>query len=101
ANLEHLAKRPQVFAKLSGLTTQDDWAEGRDEALRPYIDHALACFGPSRLMYGGDWPVAELARGGLSRWRTLFDIATARLSNAERALIRHETARGFYRLPPA
>src|SRR6185503_10107803 len=29
--------------------------------LRPYVEHALACFGPERLMFGGDWPVALLA----------------------------------------
>ena len=29
--------------------------------LRPYIDHALECFGLGRVMFGGDWPVATQA----------------------------------------
>lgn len=28
--------------------------------LRPYVEHALDCFGADRLMFGGDWPVAIL-----------------------------------------
>lgn len=96
-NLKILAGLPNVFAKLSGLTTQDHWTEGRDETLLPYIDHALACFGPERLMFGGDWPVVDLA-GGYARWRRIFDAIA--LSAADRRLIETETATTFYTLAP-
>jgi L-fuconolactonase len=96
-HLKILAGLPNVFAKLSGLTTQDHWTEGRDETLLPYIDHALACFGRERLMFGGDWPVVELA-GGYGRWRRIFDATS--LSADDRHQIETKTATTFYALPP-
>lgn len=96
-NLKILADLPNVFAKLSGLTTQDHWTEGRDETLLPYIDHALACFGPERLMFGGDWPVVDLA-GGYDRWRKIFDALP--LPVADRRQVETKTATTFYALTP-
>ncbi|NQE61262.1 amidohydrolase [Caulobacter sp. RHG1] len=96
-NLKILVGLPNVFAKLSGLTTQDHWTEGQDATLLPYIDHALACFGPERLMFGGDWPVVELA-GGYDRWRRIFDAIS--LSAADRHQVETKTATTFYALTP-
>jgi L-fuconolactonase len=59
--LADLALRPNVTAKLSGLVTEAHWATWTTDQLRPYVDHALAVFGPSRLMFGSDWPVCTLA----------------------------------------
>jgi len=47
-DLEQAAQFPQVYCKLSGLL-----AFGEP---RPYVRHALALFGPQRLMFGSDWP---------------------------------------------
>lgn len=99
-NLRTLAAFPNLFAKVSGLTTQDDFASRRDEVFVPYIHHAIGCFGADRLMYGGDWPVVDLA-GGQDRWRRIFQAATAGLTVPERRRIQGETAADFYRLPPA
>jgi L-fuconolactonase len=98
-SLRALSGFPNVSAKISGLTTQDRWPGGRDEALRPYIDHALACFGPERLVFGGDWPVVDLA-GGYARWRAVFAAATAALPPRDRARIDSGTATAFYALAP-
>lgn len=95
ANLKRLAALPNVFAKLSGLTAQDAWDARRDDVVARYLDHALACFTPDRLMFGGDWPVVNLA-GGHGRWRDLFETAIAALPSLEREKIRTETARAFY-----
>lgn len=95
ANLNRLAALPNVFAKLSGLTAQDDWTARRDDIVRRYLDHALDCFPPHRLMFGGDWPVVNLA-GGYGRWRDLFETAVAPLPVLDRQKIRTETARAFY-----
>lgn len=101
-NLAALAALPGVFAKLSGLTTQDGWDRVRPAVLMPYIDYAIDLFGPSRLMQGSDWPVVNLA-GGIGPWRAVFDEAVAPLSPADQDRIRRETASRFYRLdvPPA
>ena len=98
-NLRRLAAFPNVFAKLSGLTTQDHWTEGRDETLVPYIHHALACFGPECLMFGGDWPVVDLA-GGYARWLALLETTMAALPLRDRLRIEAGTATDFYALAP-
>ncbi|GAA0553699.1 amidohydrolase family protein [Paractinoplanes ferrugineus] len=56
-----VAARPNVVAKLSGLVTEAQWATWRPADLRPYVEIAVELFGPSRLMFGSDWPVCELA----------------------------------------
>ena len=47
--IERIAQSPQVYCKLSGV------AHLRPSP-RPYVQHALAVFGPRRLMFGSDWP---------------------------------------------
>jgi L-fuconolactonase len=55
-----LAKHPNVTCKLSGMVTEagPGWSPAD---LRPFVDAALDNFGPSRLMFGSDWPVCLLA----------------------------------------
>lgn len=97
ASLARLARFPNLNCKLSGLATQASWDTWRPDDLRPYLDHALACFGPDRCLFGGDWPVIDLA-GGYPRWLRAFEQVTASLPDAERAAIRHGTARRVYGL---
>jgi L-fuconolactonase len=94
--LARAAGMPNVFAKVSGLDTgAGDWTAAD---IAPYIDRALELFGPERLMFGSDWPVANL-RGGYGRvWRET-NLALAHLSPAERDWILGGTAIAFYRLP--
>ena len=96
-NLAALARLPGVFAKVSGLTTQDHWDHVRPNRLKPYIDHALACFGGERLMFGSDWPVVALA-GGHNPWLAIFERAIAGLSADDRTHLRSGTARRVYGL---
>jgi len=53
--IERLAQSPGIFVKASGLITQFQrpWNAAR---CRPFVQHALQCFGPARLMFGSDWP---------------------------------------------
>ncbi len=55
AALEAAARSPQVCCKLSGLIGLSP-SPFRAEDLRPYVQHALAVFGPGRLMFGSGWP---------------------------------------------
>jgi L-fuconolactonase len=94
--LARAARMPNVYAKVSGLDAggADEWTAAD---IAPYIDHALELFGPERLMFGSDWPVANL-RGGYSKvWRET-NLALAPLSPHERDLILGGTAIEFYRL---
>src|SRR5207245_3647572 len=59
--IRELASFPNVFAKVYGLVTEADWRAWKPHAMRPYLDVAFECFGPSRLMIGSDWPVCTVA----------------------------------------
>jgi len=72
AELAALAARPNVTAKLSGIITEADFARWTIDDLRPYVEHYVATFGPDRMVWGSDWPVAKLA-GTHAGW-----LATAR-----------------------
>lgn len=95
--LRELARRPHVYCKLSGLVSEagrDTWTEPQ---LRPYFDHALEVFGPSRLMFGSDWPVC-LDACGYARWCEIVRGWVAPLSADEQARILGGTAIDAYRL---
>jgi len=59
--IRELAAFENVFCKVSGLVTEADWQAWKPENMRPYLDVAFECFGPSRLMIGSDWPVCTVA----------------------------------------
>lgn len=61
SSLRELAAEPNVFCKLSGMVTEADHTSWTVAALRPYAEVALDAFGPSRVMFGSDWPVCLLA----------------------------------------
>jgi L-fuconolactonase len=53
--IEAAARLPNVFCKVSGLLTgqRTPWTAA---PLRPFIEHLLSVFDPSRLMFGSEWP---------------------------------------------
>jgi L-fuconolactonase len=60
-DIRRLADHPNVFCKLSGLTTEADWRHWTPAQIAPYLDVAFDSFGSGRLMIGSDWPVCTLA----------------------------------------
>lgn len=97
-NFARLAKRPNVYCKLSGLVTEADHHTWTEEELVPYLDCALEEFGPRRLMFGSDWPVLLLASRYL-RWVTVLEGVVGRLSETEQERIWSGTAQEAYGLP--
>jgi L-fuconolactonase len=95
-DMRDVARDLRVHCKLSGLPNEAA-AGWRLDDLRRYMDLLLEAFGPSRLMWGSDWPVVELA-GGYRRWREASLDYLARLSQEEQAAILGGTAAAFYRL---
>jgi predicted TIM-barrel fold metal-dependent hydrolase len=96
-HLRELAALPNVVCKLSGVTTEADHAAWTREQLRPYIDHVIECFGVDRIMYGGDWPVSELA-GTYLQWVDTLDLATASMTPEEKRKLFRDNAIKAYRL---
>mgnify|MGYP000149642968 CR=1 FL=1 len=95
--IKTLSDLPNVFCKLSGLPTEADWDYWTPEQLRPYIDHALTAFGPSRCLFGGDWPVVNLA-GGYSRWQAVVASAISHLPVDQQTQVWSGTARTVYQV---
>jgi L-fuconolactonase len=95
--ITELAKRENVFCKVSGMATEADWKTWNIETLRPYFDVVLAAFGARRLMFGSDWPVVNLA-GGYGKWISCFRSLIAELSSSEQQEICRGTAITAYRL---
>lgn len=92
-----LARRPRVYCKLSGLVTEADPATWTPAQLRPYAERVLEAFGPSRLMFGSDWPVCLVACGYQQWLDTVTDFIST-LSQNEQARIWGGTAADAYRL---
>jgi L-fuconolactonase len=96
-NLRELARRPNVYCKLSGMATEADWNTWTQQDLQPYFEVVLAAFGPARLMFGSDWPVLTLA-GEYRAWVQVVAGMIAGLSPDEQARIRGGTAIEAYKL---
>ncbi len=92
-----MAKRENVYCKLSGMATEADWQSWTKEDLRPYIEIALEAFGPARMMLGSDWPVARLAVE-YGDWMNLCRESISSLSETERALVEGGVAAQAYDL---
>jgi L-fucono-1,5-lactonase len=95
--LRKFAKFQNVYCKLSGLVTEADWGNWKEEDFIPYLDVAFECFGAARLMIGSDWPVCTVA-GNYSR---VVDVVKNYLQNFPsevRAAVLGETAREVYRI---
>lgn len=93
-----LAALPNVTVKLSGMVTEADWTSWSSETLHPYVERVLELFGPSRAMFGSDWPVCLLAADG---YGSVLDALTDNLrllSPTEREAVLGGTAAAFYRL---
>jgi L-fuconolactonase len=88
---------PNVSCKLSGLVTEADWHHWTQQDLRPFVDKALECFGPKRLMFGSDWPVCLLAATYEQVVESQQSLL-AELSHEDHKRIFAENAEDFYRL---
>jgi L-fuconolactonase len=91
-----LAADTPAFCKLSGLVTEAG-AAWRIDDLRRYVDHVIECFGPSRVMWGSDWPVLTLA-ASYGDWMAASEALLGELAPSEREAIFGGNAARFYGL---
>jgi L-fuconolactonase len=99
-DLRKLAAAPNVCCKLSGMVTEADWRERKPAHFQPYLDAALAAFGPRRLMIGSDWPMCTLAASHRQAMEIVMQYIT-RLSAGEQADILGHNAARFYGIADA
>jgi L-fuconolactonase len=95
--IAELAKRPNVYCKLSGLATGADHAAWTLDDLRPYAEHVIEVFGFHRVAFGSDWPVM-LQATPLARWIETVAALTEACTEDERRRLFVRTGAEFYRL---
>lgn len=96
-DISALAELPNVTCKFSGIMAYCAPGTANIKTLRPYVDHVLEAFGPKRMLWGGDWPVVNLAEG-LPAWLDVTSEILAQLSDHEAAEIGQRTAQRVYGL---
>jgi L-fuconolactonase len=96
-NIRELARRANVYCKVSGMVTEAEWHTWSEQDLSPYIETVVEAFTPKRIMFGSDWPVVRLA-SSYRRWIDTVRAAIAQLSTTERERILGGTAIDAYGL---
>ena len=97
-HMAEVAAHPNVYCKISGMVTEADLKTWTVDDLRPYVEHAVECFGLNRVMFGSDWPVCLLAGNYDRVINALQQILKLHLNAAtERAVFGGNAAR-FYKI---
>jgi predicted TIM-barrel fold metal-dependent hydrolase len=101
ARLAALAGCPNVALKLSiGIDLLASWKEWAPAAITPAVAHAVAAFGPDRLMLASNWPVVTLRADYATAVRDLdAAVVAAGVDEAGLGEVRAGTATRWYRLP--
>lgn len=94
-NMTALSELPHVFVKLSGITAYCAPDARGVETLTPWVNHVLDKFGPSRMVWGGDWPVVNLG-SGLPEWISATRALLGNLSPQEQEAVTKDNARSVY-----
>jgi len=92
--ITRLSEHPQICCKLSGLAAEYG-AGWQTCVLKNVADHVITAFGPSRVMWGSDWPVLELD-GSYPQWLTCVKQLIANFSPEEQADIMGKSAMRHY-----
>lgn len=96
-HIRELAKRPNVYCKVSGMVTEANHENWTHEQLLPYWETVLEAFGPQRLMFGSDWPVCLLACE-YAHWHQTVKTFASELSSSEQDALFGATAIEAYGL---
>jgi L-fuconolactonase len=97
--IQRLAAYPNVFCKVSGMVREADWDHWQHADFRPYLDLVFEAFGPTRIMYGSDWPVCTVA-GTYADQAGIVSDYVRKLSEKEQADVWGGTAQRFYGCGP-
>lgn len=94
ADMAAIARRPNVWVKLSGLVTEagSGWTVAQ---LKPYAGHLIEIFGPQRVMFGSDWPVVNLD-ASYEKWWIAANELLQDLDESAREAVFSSSAARFY-----
>lgn len=96
-DIERLSAQKNVICKISGIVVRVpmEWSVSD---LAPIIDHCLDTFGPSRVIFGSDWPVC-LNGAPLRDWVAAVREIIASRPLEQQGTLLFENAARFYGLP--
>ena len=95
AGLQRLARNPDVYCKISGLSMfNHDWTVAD---LRPIVESCVEIFGARRCMFGSNFPVDKLHKTWSEIWRA-YEHLSASCSADEQERLFAGTAAEFYRI---
>jgi predicted TIM-barrel fold metal-dependent hydrolase len=96
-HIRQLAAFPNVACKISGVLAYCKPGSATIDAVRPYVEHCIECFGWDRVVWGSDWPVCMILTT-LRQWVAIsLDIART-AADGERRKLFHENAIRIYGL---
>lgn len=95
-NISALAKRPNVNAKISGVSAYaaPEWTL---KDLVPWVDHTIAAFGPERVVWGSDSPVCTL-QSDIGEWVAVSQALLSAYTPDEQSAIRSNNARRIWQI---
>lgn len=109
--VQTLARFSSTFMKLSGffseLPAQNESrpASVQDllQRIMPWVEVVISVFGPSRIMFGSDWPVCSAGGPGIKSWQHWHDLVSLlldelRLSDEDKLQIWSGTAKRAYNI---
>lgn len=96
-NIIELAQSDNVYCKLSGMVTENDWNLWNEIDFKPYLDVVFEAFGTNRLVFGSDWPVSMLA-ASYGQVMEIIENYLKPFSDDEKAKIWGRNAIDFYSL---
>lgn len=112
--MKALSRLPKTYMKLSGAfselpatVTETADASAIATCMRPWTEHVFWLFGPSRVMFGSDWPVCNVSgpggeKGSWAVWRDvvrlIVDFDGRRLNEEHKDWVWRRTAREAYRI---
>ena len=96
-DLKTLSELPNLNCKLSGLMAYCAPGTSSYETIKPYVDHALECFGPDRMVWGIDYPVVNAAKG-IQEWIKVTNQILGQLSADEATKIASSNAERIYKI---
>ena len=97
ADFSKLSQFKNLYCKVSGMVTEADWNNWKDEDFTSYLDVVFNAFGADRVMFGSDWPVCNVA-GGYKKMHGLVSTYIGKLSDIEQLKFWGLNAIEFYKI---
>ena len=97
-HIQNIASHPNIYCKLSGMVTENDFVNWKTSDFVPYVHHIIESFGTNRIMFGSDWPVCLQAANYEDVLQLLSLCLPNNISTSEQEALFGNNAKKFYKL---